>query len=81
VVWHVVEFFASPLRAIGKTTWVFSGKAFALYYGIDVEKSRRYSASLDNDLLVVDLNQSGTEVTSNRARSRQPKEGMPEPLL
>jgi hypothetical protein len=70
-----------PLRAVGKTTWVFSGKAFAQYYGIEVGSSRRYPASLEGDILVADLNQPGAEVTSNRAQNRQPNKGLPEPLL
>jgi hypothetical protein len=54
---------AYPLRAIGKSTWVFSGKAFAQYYGIDVAKSRRYKAILDGDLLVADLNRCSKRIS------------------
>jgi hypothetical protein len=72
---------AYGLRSVGKTTWIFSGKAFSVYYGIDTSETRRYSAQMDGEVLVVDLKEPGSEVTSNRAQSRQPQEGLPEPLL
>jgi hypothetical protein len=63
------------VRPLGKggSTWLVSGQAFTRYYGIDSEKAMRWDAKLDSDgLLVVDLNDPGTEVTGNRKQAEEP---------
>lgn len=68
---------AYPIRATGggkadSGTWMVSGRAFAQYYGIDTEVSRRYAAVMDNGVLCIDLKDEGTVVTSNRNGRRTP---------
>lgn len=59
---------AYMLRSVGRgaTTWLLSGTAFTKFYGIETEVSRRRLGRLDEDVLVVDLNDEGQEVRSNR---------------
>lgn len=45
----------------GHATWVISGAAFVSYYEIDTSTSVRRGASMDGDLLVVNLNDPGVE--------------------
>ena len=60
------------VRALGKSgrTFLISGAAFTTYYGIETDVARRYIGQMDDDMLVLDLKEPGTEVTSNR---NQPK--------
>lgn len=60
---------AYTVRGMGKRagTWLVSGTAFTNYYEIDTSAPRRHTARTEGDMLVVDLNQPGTEVTSNRS--------------
>lgn len=64
---------AYTVRKLRKgTNRMVSGTAFTNYYKIDTSIPTRRSAQMDGDVLVVDLNQPGTEVTSNRnQRMRQ----------
>ncbi|WP_369197603.1 hypothetical protein [Streptomyces djakartensis] len=64
---------AYPLRSQGGKSvgpYIVSGTAFAKYYKIDTEVSRRWVASLVDDVLCIDLKQEGTVVTSNRSASQ-----------
>jgi hypothetical protein len=55
------------VRPLGRgTTYLISGTAFTKYYGIETPESRRWPASFDGDLLIVDLKNKGQEVISNR---------------
>jgi hypothetical protein len=46
--------------------WIISAMAFMHYYDVDITKTRRWSAQLDNDVLCVDLNQEPTIVETAR---------------
>lgn len=61
---------AYPIRG-AKTDgpWIISGTAFARYFDIDINTSRRFNARIDNDILCIDLKDGGTEITSNRSRA------------
>jgi hypothetical protein len=64
---------AYAIRAMGSRkeesgTYMVSGIAFFKYYKIDTAEARRYAVTLNDDgILVLDLNQRGTIVTSNRS--------------
>lgn len=67
---------AYVVRPLGKgSTWMVSGTAFVAYYGIDTEVARRWTAQVEDDVLVVDLKQPGAEVTSNRTRKSTKERG------
>ncbi len=51
-----------------QNTYLISGKAFTQYYEIDVSRSIRRIASIDDGMLVISLDDPGIEVTSNRGR-------------
>lgn len=59
---------AYSVRANGASFSV-SGSAFIRHYGIASNAAVRRTASLQDDVLCVDLNDPGTPVTSNRAKS------------
>ena len=61
---------AYPIRGV-KTDgpWVVSGTAFAKYFDIETDVSRRYAVKFDNDIMCIDLKEGGTVVTSNRSRA------------
>ena len=64
---------AYPLRSqAGKSVgpYIVSGTQLAKYYKIDTTVSRRWVASLVDDILCIDLKQEGTVVTSNRSASQ-----------
>lgn len=69
------------VRPLGKgnSTWLISGTAFMTHYGIETPVARRYLASVEEDMLVLDLKHPGMEVTSNRdrAKDRQGTLGVP----
>lgn len=46
-----------PLRKSGSQSWLVAAKAFAQYYGIPLDTSRRYSARMEDSMLVIDLNE------------------------
>jgi hypothetical protein len=54
----------------GNSTWLVSGKAFMNYYGIDTEVARRWTGRLEDDLLVLDLKEPGTEVSAGQKSVR-----------
>ena len=62
--------FAYPVRPLGKSNWLIAGMAFTGYYGIDTSIARRWIGRLEGDLLVIDLNEPGQEVSSNRDQGR-----------
>lgn len=67
---------AYPVRPLGKSgsTWLVSGQAFTKFYGIETDKAMRWDAKPEPDgLLVIDLKESGTEVTGNRKQSELPE--------
>ena len=48
-----------PVHPSSRTTrnhFSFAGKAFMIHYGIDTSISRKYSAKLEDDMLLIDLN-------------------------
>jgi hypothetical protein len=61
------------VRGVGKNeaTHVVSGKAFLAYYNISRDVARRWLAEKRDDMLVVDLKQPGTEVTSHSSRAQK----------
>lgn len=64
---------AYVVRGVGKSdaTHVVSGKAFLSYYGIPRDVARRWPAEKRDGMLVVDLKQPGTEVTSHSSRAHK----------
>jgi hypothetical protein len=64
---------AYAVRGVGnnEATRVVSGKAFLSYYGISRDVARRWTAKLQDDILVVDLKQPGFEVTGHSSRARK----------
>jgi len=58
------------VRPLGKggSNWLISGKAFTTYYGISIGVARRWLGRMEDDLLVFDLKEPGTEVAPNRTR-------------
>lgn len=52
------------------SSFLASGAAFTVFYGIPTEIARRYTAEVQDNMLVINLNEPGVEVTSNRARNR-----------
>ena len=50
--------------------WLISGRAFMNYYEVDVSEPRRRMAQMQGDVLVVDLKEPGTVVTSNRKQAQ-----------
>ena len=65
---------AYAVRRLGRggteSTFLVSGTAFTNYYGIETPASIRRSGRMEGDMMVIDLNDPGTEVKSNR-RSRR----------
>jgi hypothetical protein len=63
---------AYMVRSLGgrgaDSTFLISGTAFTNYYGIDTSTSTRRTGRMEGDMLVIDLNDPGTEVSSNRRR-------------
>lgn len=64
---HAYAFREASGKSVGP--YIVSGTAFTKYFGIDTSKSLRWRAALDGDVLCVDLNTEGSEVTSNRNRT------------
>jgi hypothetical protein len=61
--------FSYPIRELvsgAGGTFSVSAKAFLQFYGIPIESSIRRVAFLDEELLCVDLNDEGIDVTSGR---------------
>jgi len=54
----------------GESTFLVSGTAFTNYYEIDTSRSVRRSGWIEDGVFMIDLNDPGTEVTSNRNRHR-----------
>jgi hypothetical protein len=46
--------------------FIVSGSAFTKYYGIKTEEARRFSAEMEDGILIIDLRSEGQVVTSNR---------------
>ncbi|NJC15644.1 hypothetical protein F4558_005470 [Micromonospora profundi] len=68
---------AYPMRPQGQKEdgpYIVAGMAFTKYYGIDTTISRRWPATMQDDVLCIDLKQEGTVVTSNRGRSTDVEE-------
>lgn len=63
---------AYAVRPLGKggRNWLISGRSFSAYYGIPTESARRWSARVDEGMLIVDLKQPGTQVTGARGGQR-----------
>jgi len=59
------------VRGVGnnRATHVVSGKAFLSYYGIQRDVATRRIGTMQNDMLVIDLKQPGTEVTGHSYRA------------
>jgi hypothetical protein len=58
----------SAKRQTRNSTWVISGAGFCKYYGIDASKARRFKATMENDILIVDLNSEAADATAYKAR-------------
>jgi hypothetical protein len=58
----------SAKRQTQNSTWVISGGGFCKYYGIDATKARRFIASMEDDVLTVDLNSEFADATAYRMR-------------
>jgi hypothetical protein len=61
------------VRGVGKSgaTHVVSGKAFLNYYGIPFDAARRWTAELQDDMLVIDLKGPGADVTGHSSRAHR----------
>lgn len=73
---------AYPLRSQGGKDlgpYLVAGMAFTKYYDIDTTQARRWSASMIDDVLCVDLKEEGTVVSSNRNGRRVRSEAAKEP--
>jgi hypothetical protein len=64
---------AMPVRPLGErgSSWLISGRSFAIYYGIPVDTARRWLAQVVDGMLVIDLKEPGTDVSGVRHRARQ----------
>jgi hypothetical protein len=64
---------AYVVRGVGnnRATHVVSGKAFLSYYDIPRDVARRWTAKMQDDTLVIDLKQPGTEVTGHSSRAHE----------
>ena len=63
---------AYPVRAgANSKSFLISGRTFTRYYDISTEVARRWAVQPEEGLIIVDLNEEGTEVTSNRSRKPQ----------
>jgi hypothetical protein len=62
---------AYTVRSLGHTTWLVSGTAFTNYYAIETPVARRWSATMQDDILTIDLKTEGVEVTGNRKPTLQ----------
>jgi hypothetical protein len=64
---------AVPVRPLGErgSSWLISGRSFALYYGIPIDSARRWLARPVDNMLVIDLEEPGTDVSGPRHRARQ----------
>ena len=47
-----------------------TGGAFCRYYNVDTDRSRRWTPTFEDEILMIDLNGKSTDVTSNRSGSR-----------
>src|ERR1700730_4080290 len=54
----------------GSTTYMVAGIAFATYYGLDTTVAKRWTAEMRDGMLIIDLKEPGTVVTSNRSRAK-----------
>jgi len=59
------------VRPLGRSSsWLVSGRAFTVYYGIPTEVAHRWVARMDEGMLIVDLKEPGAEVTGHRTSER-----------
>lgn len=71
---RAVDVHAEHARFVRSSTGRQSGPyvitviAFLRFYGIDIDVTRRWPASMRDDVLSIDLTTTGTPVTSNRAK-------------
>ena len=64
--------YAYPVRKQqNAASYLVAGNAFSQYYGIPVGVTRRWSARLMENVLVIDLKEPGQEVINHRARKQQ----------
>lgn len=63
---HAYAIRATGGRTEESGTYVVSATAFCKYFDIDTLVSRRWSAVVEDDVLVLDMTKEGTVVTSNR---------------
>lgn len=68
-----------PVRpqSSGKTTGplLIAGTAFVQYYGIDTTTSRRWTPTVRNNVLCIDLKEPGTPVVGNRSGKTSREQG------
>lgn len=58
-------FFVRP-QGKNSATFTVAGRAFTQHYGIDTSTALRYAASVENDMLIVDLKSESVDVTGPR---------------
>lgn len=70
---------AYPVRGVGKdaTTFIVAGTAFAKYYGINTDDSRRFPAEMVEDVLCINLRGDSTIVTGNRQKRDDVDDDLP----
>lgn len=63
---------AYMVRPLGRggNSWLISGRAFTVYYGIPTDTARRWLGRVEDGLLVVDLKAASVQVTGNRTAQR-----------
>jgi hypothetical protein len=59
----------SPRGNKPPSSYVVSGKAFTAYYDIPTESAHRWTAQVDDGMLIIDLKEPGLKVVSNRNRN------------
>jgi hypothetical protein len=61
--------FALLTRDSHGDSWYISGRGFLRFYGIEVARSVRRQAHVENGMLVIDLNDPGTAATAGRQKA------------
>jgi hypothetical protein len=61
--------FALLTRSTHGDSWYISGRGFLRFYGIEVTRSVRRQARVENGMLVIDLNDPGVAATAGRQKA------------
>jgi hypothetical protein len=66
---------AYPIRGVkGGSTYMVSGRAFLMYYGVPTDRPVRRDAVMVDGVLIIDLKDPGRDATSNRNRAKKLRE-------